>query len=299
MGILKSGWTLAEHTPMLLLVTPTSGPLPLRKVTCRGANPFTRLTSGQRASAGLGRGRKELVKAGLAEERCCPVLSECLGFHGTPTPTPQTIPTGVFTLNLSQQAELCKEHSPTSLPGTPSLRSQSAGVGAHLSEAPQGRSRGCFPTSLCDLIGILAQALARVMRPGVPGTRPPPQEFASGSAVLRQSEPRRGSGSLYLLCARSLQLPPVAATAARSPGTAPPAAGSAPRHPCPARHAPASTTHPGRPGRLKIMQPRCGHGSAPTPGLGTPPTLAGRPLGGDCPRRTWASRGPGAGGFAN
>lgn len=99
-----------------------------------------------------------------------------------------------------------------------------------------GRSRVCFPTSLCDLIGILAQALARVMGPGVPRTRPPPQEFASGSAVRRQPEPWRGSGRFYLLCARSLQLPPVAATAARSPGTAPPATGSAPRHPCPARH---------------------------------------------------------------
>lgn len=64
-----------------------------------------------------------------------------------------------------------------------------------------GRSWVCFPTSLCDLIGILAQALARVMGLGVPGTRPPPQEFALGSAVLRQSEPRRGSGRFYLLCA--------------------------------------------------------------------------------------------------
>lgn len=98
-----------------------------------------------------------------------------------------------------------------------------------------GRSRVCFPTSLCDLIGILAQALARVMGPGVPGTRPPPQEFATGSTVLRQSEPRQGSGRLYLLCARSLQLPPVAATTARPgapgqrrPQQAPPHATRAP-----------------------------------------------------------------------
>lgn len=35
MGILKSGWTLAEHKPMLLLVTPPSGPVTPRKVTCR------------------------------------------------------------------------------------------------------------------------------------------------------------------------------------------------------------------------------------------------------------------------
>lgn len=137
-----------------------------------------------------------------------------------------------------------------------------------------GRSRLCFPTSLCDLIGILAQALARVMGPGVPETRPPPQEFASGSTVLRQSEPRRGSGRLYLLCARSLQLPPVA-TAARSPGTAPPAAGSTPRHPCPARHALASTTHPGRPGQLKIMQSHCRHHSRAHPGA-RDPTDSGR-----------------------
>lgn len=37
----------------------------------------------------------------------------------------------------------------------------------------------------------------------------------------------------------------------------------------------------------------------PTRGLGAPPTLAERLLGGACPRRTWASRGPGARGFAN
>lgn len=147
-----------------------------------------------------------------------------------------------------------------------------------------GRSRLCFPTSLCDLIGILAQALARVMGPGVPETRPPPQEFASGSTVLRQSEPRRGSGRLYLLCARSLQLPPVA-TAARSPGTAPPAAGSTPRHPCPARHALASTI-PGARDSSRSCSHTAGSIPAPTPGLGTPPTLEGQPLGGACPRRT-------------
>ena len=161
-----------------------------------------------------------------------------------------------------------------------------------------GRSWVCFPTSLCDLIGILAQALARVMGLGVPGTRPPPQEFALGSAVLRQSEPRRGSGRFYLLCARSLQLPLVAATAARSPRTAPPAAGSAPRHPCPARHAPASTTHPGCPVQLKSLQPRCGHGSRTRPGARDPTNSGRLLLVGACPRRTWASPEP-ARGFAN
>lgn len=60
----------------------------------------------------------------------------------TASPPPQTIPTGVFSLNLSQQIELCKEHSPASLPDTLSLRSQSTGVWSHLPEAPQGRA-GC------------------------------------------------------------------------------------------------------------------------------------------------------------
>lgn len=39
-----------------------------------------------------------------------------------------------------------------------------------------GRSGICFPTSLCDLIGILAQALARVMEPESQGPDPPPPQ---------------------------------------------------------------------------------------------------------------------------
>lgn len=131
-----------------------------------------------------------------------------------------------------------------------------------------GRSGICFPTSLCDLIGILAQALARVMEPESqgPDPPPPPRNLPQGPLFGDSQSPGGGRGGSTFSAPRSLQLPPVAATAARSPGTAPPAAGSAPRHPCPARHAPASTTHPGRLGPLKIMQPRCGHGFRAHPG---------------------------------
>lgn len=60
MGTLKSGWTLVEHKPMLLLVTPPSGPVTPRKVTCRELTPSLQAHLRQMSQSRVG-GREEGV----------------------------------------------------------------------------------------------------------------------------------------------------------------------------------------------------------------------------------------------
>lgn len=65
MRTLKSGGILVEHKPMLVLVTPPSGPVTPRKVTCRELTPSLQAHLQQMSQCGV-RGREEGVSKGWA-----------------------------------------------------------------------------------------------------------------------------------------------------------------------------------------------------------------------------------------
>lgn len=97
-----------------------------------------------------------------------------------------------------------------------------------------GRSGICFPTSLCDLIGILAQALARVMEPESQGPDPPPPRNSPQGPLFGDSQSPGGGrgGSTFSAPALSSCLrwrpPRPGAPGQRRPRQAPPHATRAP-----------------------------------------------------------------------
>lgn len=242
-----------KDQPGLLLVTPHIGPLTSRKVTCTELTPSpsgspraSEPLLGERSASKYWTGREELLSR------------------------QNSIPTGVFFLSLSQQAELCEGHSPASLPDTLALRSRSAGVGSHLSK-PLGEEAGgaglqggpeCFPISLCDLIGILAQVLARMMGPD-----PLPRNSPQGPLFCNQESPGGGRGASTFSAPALSSCPPrrpprLGAWGQRRPRQAPPRAVRAP----PATRPPQSPT-PGAPDGYELCSHASGTAPAPTPGL--------------------------------
>lgn len=131
----------------------------------------------------------------------------------------------------------------------------------------------CFPISLCDLIGILAQVLARMMGPD-----PLPRNSPQGPLFCDQESPGGGRGASTFSAPALSSCPPrrpprLGAWGQRRPRQAPPRAARAP----PATRRPQSPT-PGAPDGYEPCSHAAGTAPASTPGLGSPPTLAERPL---------------------
>lgn len=133
----------------------------------------------------------------------------------------------------------------------------------------------CFPTSLCDFTGILAQALARVMGPD-----PLPRNSPQGPLFRDHQSPGGGRGgstfSAPALSSCPRRRPPrPGARGQHRPLQAPPRAARAP----PATRPPAAATHPGRPRRPEARQPRRGHRSCAHPGPWDPTDPGGAAFG--------------------
>lgn len=139
----------------------------------------------------------------------------------------------------------------------------------------------CFPISLCDLIGILAQVLARMMGPD-----PLPRNSPQGPLFCDQESPGGGRGASTFSAPALSSCPPrrpprLGAWGQRRPRQAPPRAARAP----PATRRPQSPT----PGAPDGYEP-CSHAAHPGAWVPTDPGTAAS--GGPCTRRTRASRGP-------
>lgn len=122
----------------------------------------------------------------------------------------------------------------------------------------------CFPTSLCDLIGILAQVLTRVMGPD-----PLPRNSPQGPLFCDQESPGGGRGGSTFSAPALSSCPPrrpprLGAWGQRRPLQAPPRAACAP----PATRRPQPPT-PGAPDGDERCSQAAGTAPAPTRGLGS------------------------------